>query len=83
MAEILRMWELQRRCLLYSQLKKQQLKESNGGRLEDSSQYEAERKKVIKHPGVLELKQNLQTYVNYSMDCLPFQPVSYYMLWSS
>lgn len=59
MAEILRMQELQRRCLLYSQLKEQQQKEANGGRLEGSSQYEdkLQGKKVIKLPGVLELKQ--------------------------
>lgn len=57
MAEILRMQEVQRRCLLYSQLKEEQSKEANGGRLEGNSQYEAERKKVMKHPGVLELKQ--------------------------
>lgn len=57
MAEILRMRELQQRCLLYSQLKEQQKKEANGGRLEGSSQYKAERKKVLKHPGILELKQ--------------------------
>lgn len=34
MAEILRMQEVQRRCLLYSQLKEEQSKEANGGRLE-------------------------------------------------
>ena len=60
MAQILKMQELQRRCFLHSQLKEQHYKEANGGRLEGSSEYEdkLQGKKVIKLPGVLELKQN-------------------------